>query len=126
MRSPPIVASVEDAAHVGTPFNSARTCPGKPDVVVATAPDPFPYRTAPAARFAQPVPPFSTGNIPDTSLAKFISALAIAPAVALKNPLKEPIESEPKKPAVDDAYVAERLVVEAFAKVCFSTKVFAV
>jgi hypothetical protein len=41
-----------------------------------------------------------------------------APPTAFTKPEREPTESAPKKPAVDDAYDDETFVVEAFANVC--------
>jgi hypothetical protein len=57
--------------------------------------------------------------MPVTSDARSIAAAAMAPAVAFRNPDRLPIESEPKNPDVDDAFVAERLVVEAVVIVAF-------
>ena len=91
------------AVHVGTPFNSASTCPATPAEVVAREPVPLPYGIAPVAKLAHPVPPLATGRMPVTSVARFTNAVAIAPAVAFRKPLSEPIEREPKKPEVDDA-----------------------
>jgi hypothetical protein len=40
-----------------------------------------------------PVPPLATGKVPVTSDVRFIRAVDMAPAVALRNPESEPIES---------------------------------
>ena len=50
------------------------------------------------------MPPLPTGNVPVTLLARSMSAVEIAPAVAFRNPVRLPMESEPKNPDVDDAY----------------------
>jgi hypothetical protein len=52
--------------------------------------------------------------VPVTSEARFTRPVETTPAVARRTPVKFPTESEPKKPLVDDAYVAERFVVDAF------------
>jgi hypothetical protein len=51
----------------------------------------------------QPVPPLATGRIPVTSLARLMRAVATLPAVAFRKPESDPIESEPKKPCVEEA-----------------------
>ena len=94
--------------------------------VVAIAPVPFPVTRVFAIMLPHPVPPFATCKIPVTSLARLTSPVEIAPAVALKIPESAPIEREPKKPEVDDAYVAEIFVVDAFPNVCVAVKVFVV
>ncbi len=63
------------------------------------------------------MPPFEIPRIPVTSLARFTSPVVTAPPAARNTPLKFPIESEPKKPCVDDAYVAEICVADAFVSV---------
>jgi hypothetical protein len=61
-----------------------------------------------------------------TSVARLISDVVIAPAVARRMPLNEPMESEPKNPWVEEAYVAERLVVEALEIIWSPVKVLLV
>ncbi len=73
-----------------------------------------------------PVPPLVAPKSPVTSVARFTALAEMAPAVALRTPERFPILSDPKNPLVDEAYVAERLVVEALPKVCVAVKVFAV
>src|SRR5262249_34797863 len=85
---------VEVAVHVGTPLRYASPYPGVPAVVVLSAPPPLPKSTAPAATFAHPVPPFATGKIPVTSLARFTSVAETAPATLLRNPENEPKVNE--------------------------------
>ncbi len=65
----------------------------------------------------QPVPPLPTGRTPVISDARLIAAVDTAPAVAFKKPESEPIESEPKKALVEDAYEALIPVEEAYGKV---------
>ena len=87
----------------------------------------FPTRSCPRVGAVDvPVPPFATPNIPVTSLARSSMAAETVPAVAFRTPVKDPIESAPKNPCVDDAYTAEIFVVDAFAKVWSALKVFAV
>src|SRR6185503_3664267 len=93
-RNPEIVESVVVATHAGMPFTSAKTWPFAPAVVVASAPDPFPYVTAPEATAAHPVPPFPTGNTPVTSDARLTRAVETAPATALRNPVTFPSVNE--------------------------------
>ena len=83
------VEKVVVAAHVGTPFRYASTDPPVPAVVVASAPLPFPYGTAPAATAAHPVPPFGTGRMPVTSLVRLMRAVETTPLAAFKKPESE-------------------------------------
>src|SRR3989344_5277709 len=110
---PVIVESVEVAAQAGTPLRSARTCPAVPAVVVASALAPFPYGMVPASIAAQPVPPRATARMPVTSFARSMSEVATAPAVAFRKPDNDPIDREPKKPDVEDAYEAEIALEDA-------------
>jgi len=77
------------AVHVGTPFKRARMFPAVPAVVVERAEEPLPYGITPVAMLAQPVPPFATGRIPVTSLARLTRAVDRAPAVALRKPERD-------------------------------------
>jgi len=116
-RVPAIVASVVVACQVGTPFTKARTWPLVPWVVVARRLVPLPKRRVFAWMFAHPVPPLMMPRIPETSEARLMRPVEMAPAVALRTPVKEPTEREPKNAWVDEAYVEEMLVVVALVTV---------
>ena len=62
---------------------------------------------------ATPVPPFETGRMPETSEARLTSAVATTPAVALRKPVREPMEKFDVKRLVEEAVVEKRLVVVA-------------
>lgn len=67
------------------------------------------------------MPPFATASMEEpTSLARSITAVERAPAVALRKPESEPTDNEPKKPCVDEAYDADTRVVDAFTTVSVS------
>ena len=78
---------------------------------------PLPRRMVFGSMLPHPVPPKATERMPDTSDARSMSPAEIAPVVALRTPVKEPTESEPKKAWVDEAYVEEMLVVDALVAV---------
>jgi len=79
---------------VGMPLRYASTCPAVAGEVVASEPEPLPYRIAPAATAAQPVPPLPTGKTPVTSLARLTNAEVTTPETAFKMPLHEPNVTE--------------------------------
>ncbi len=114
------------AVQVGTPETSARTWPLVPAEVVATAPVPFPYKSAPDWSAAQPVPPFATPSTPEMSDVSETSEVAIEPAVAFRMPESDPILRDPKNPFVDEAYANDASEVEELVNVCNAVKVFAV
>ena len=83
------------------------------------APDELPTRRRPyVGAVLVPVPPFERASIPETSEARETSPVDTTPLAAFSTPVKVLIEREPKKPAVDDAYADEMLVVEALVNVC--------
>jgi acyl-CoA synthetase (AMP-forming)/AMP-acid ligase II len=69
---------------------------------------------------AQPVPPFVTGRMPVTSLARFTSAVATTPAVAFKKPVREPIERFDVNKFVELAIVEKKFVVVPFVPVALA------
>ncbi len=73
----------------------------------------------PASIAAQPVPPFATCRMPETSDARFTKPVETTPAAARRTPVNVAMERFPKNAEVEDAYVAVRLVVEAFPNVVF-------
>jgi hypothetical protein len=85
-----------------------------------------PMRRDEDAMVESPVPPLVAPKIPETSVARLSALADIAPAVAFRTPESEPMLREPKKPLVDEAYVEERLVVEALPNVWSAENVFAV
>ena len=68
-----------------------------------------------------PVPPRVVARMPETSLARSMREVATAPAVALRKPERFPIEREPTKASVEEAYEVERAVVEALVRVTRSS-----
>ena len=72
---------------------------------------------------AQPVPPFATGRMPVTSLARLMSAVVTAPATALRNPvtLENVNELDATSAEVDAVPVTAKFVVVAFVVVLFVT-----
>ncbi len=64
-----------------------------------------------------PVPPLVIPRIPVTSVASETSPVVTAPLAAFSTPVRLLMESDPKKPWVEDAYDEEMLVVEALVNV---------
>ena len=120
---PPEYVSPEEkvvvACHEGTPETSASTCPSVPAVVVAIADVPLPNSMVLATIAACPVPPLLTPRIPVMSDAKSMSAVAMEPAVALRNPERFAIDRFDVNRLVELAVVEKRFVVVAFVVVEF-------
>lgn len=92
-----------------------------PAEVVASAPAPFPKRSALAWTAAQPVPPLAVGRMPVMSEAKLMSDVEIAPAVALRKPERAASVKvfETVRFVVEAVPDTWRLVVVAFVVVAF-------
>ena len=103
-----------DAVQVGTPLRRARTLPAVPALVVARAPAPLPYSSAPVVKLAQPVPPPVTARMPPIEdWVRQFPPTAKQPAVMLKpfEAVVEPVFEIEKR-----VVVAKLLVVEAMVK----------
>ena len=72
----PLAAGVEDVQAV--PFEVS-TLPAVPGETTWTAEVPLPSKTLFAVRVVAPVPPFATGSVPVTLVAKFTNVVDVDP-----------------------------------------------